>query len=63
MCQQYRLVAECLVLFIVGSVSRTTCAELVLPFDLCSRADKHHNRPLDTKWQLHTEEFSPMIYR
>lgn len=63
MCQQCRLVAEHLVLFLVGSVSRTTCAELVLPFELHSRADKQHNKPLDAQGQLHAEEFSPKIYR
>lgn len=65
MCQQCRLVAEHLVLFLTllaGSVSRTTCAVLVLPFELSFGAGKHH-RPLDAQRLLHARELSPMIYR
>lgn len=56
---QRRLVAEHLVL-LAGSVSRTTCAPLMLPFELSSGGTKSHNGLSDAQGQLHPREFSPL---
>lgn len=61
--QQRRLVAEHLVLYLVlltGSVSRTACALLVLPFELSSGGSKCHSGLSDALGQLRAREFSPL---
>lgn len=58
--QQCRLVAEHLMLYLmllVGSVSRATCALLVLPFGLSSGAARHHYGLSNAQGQLRGREF------
>jgi len=64
--QQCGLVAEHLVLYLMllaGCVSRTTCALLVLPFELSPGAAKRLDGLSDSQQQLHAREFSPLGYR